>query len=107
MSTIKMPEELNRNRSRFLRDAAMTLAAAELATMGSAKARSSKKVPAIRPGTNKSAARKIIIDPPLAEPRSHGGVAIQYRTENLHMVPVCGPAAKPQPEAHQRSEFSL
>ena len=36
---------------------------------------------------------KIIIDPPLAEPLSHGRVVIQYRTENLHIVPVFGPAA--------------
>jgi len=36
---------------------------------------------------------KIIIDPPLAEPLSHGRVVIQYRTENLHIVPVFGPKA--------------
>src|SRR5258705_1551493 len=35
----------------------------------------------------------IIIDPPLADPLSRGRVVIQYRTENLHMVPVFGPAA--------------
>ena len=33
------------------------------------------------------------MDPPLAEPLSHGRVVIQYRTENLHIVPVFGPAA--------------
>jgi hypothetical protein len=36
---------------------------------------------------------KIVIDPPLAEPLSHGRVVIQYRSENLHLVPVFGPAA--------------
>lgn len=36
---------------------------------------------------------KIIVDPPLAEPLSPGRVVIQYRTENLHIVPVFGPAA--------------
>jgi hypothetical protein len=36
---------------------------------------------------------KLIIDPPLAEPLSHGRVVIQYRAENLHLVPVFGPAA--------------
>src|SRR5687768_5160499 len=36
---------------------------------------------------------KIIVDPPLAEPLSHGRVVIQYRTENLRIVPVFGPAA--------------
>jgi hypothetical protein len=35
---------------------------------------------------------KIVIDPPLPEPLSHGRVVIQYRAENLHMVPVFGPA---------------
>jgi hypothetical protein len=33
------------------------------------------------------------IDSPLAEPLSRGVVFIQYRTENLHIVPVFGPAA--------------
>jgi hypothetical protein len=36
---------------------------------------------------------KIILDPPLAEPLSRGVVFLQYRTENLHIVPVFGPAA--------------
>ena len=36
---------------------------------------------------------KIVIDPPLPEPLSHGRVVIQYRTENLHIVPVFGAAA--------------
>lgn len=36
---------------------------------------------------------KIMVDAPLAEPLSHGRVVIQYRTENLHIVPVFGPAA--------------
>jgi hypothetical protein len=36
---------------------------------------------------------KIIVDPPLVEPLSHGQVVVQYRTENLHIVPVFGPAA--------------
>jgi hypothetical protein len=36
---------------------------------------------------------KIIIDPPVPEPLSRGRVVIQYRTENLHIVPVFGPTA--------------
>lgn len=36
---------------------------------------------------------KLVIDPPLAEPLTHGRVFIQYRTENLHIVPVFGPNA--------------
>src|SRR4029453_19676841 len=36
---------------------------------------------------------KIIVDAPLAEPLSRGVVFIQYRTENLQIVPVFGPKA--------------
>ena len=36
---------------------------------------------------------KIIIDPPVAEPLSHGRIVIQYRAENLRIVPVFGSAA--------------
>ena len=36
---------------------------------------------------------RIIVDPPLEEPLSHGRVVIQYRTENLRIVPVFGPKA--------------
>jgi hypothetical protein len=38
-------------------------------------------------------AAKIVADPPLAEPLSRGVVFIQYRTENLQIVPVFGPKA--------------
>ena len=38
-------------------------------------------------------APKLIVDPPLSEPLSFGRVVIQYRTENLRIVPVFGPAA--------------
>ncbi len=36
---------------------------------------------------------KIVIDPPVPEPLSFGRVVIQYRTENLRIVQVFGPAA--------------
>jgi len=36
---------------------------------------------------------KLIVDPPLPEPLALGRVFIQYRTENLHMVPVFGKGA--------------
>ena len=36
---------------------------------------------------------KLIVDSPLTEPLSRGLVVIQYRTENLHIAPVFGPAA--------------
>jgi pimeloyl-ACP methyl ester carboxylesterase len=53
-----MSEELNHNRRRFLRNATVAFAAAELATAGSADAQSSHtstpQAPQIRPGTNTS-----------------------------------------------------
>jgi hypothetical protein len=36
---------------------------------------------------------RLIVDPPLAEPLSRGMVFIQYRTENLRVVPVFGQGA--------------
>src|SRR6476659_2974235 len=38
-------------------------------------------------------AAKIVVDAPLAEPLSRGVVFIEYRTENLQIVPVFGPKA--------------
>ena len=38
-------------------------------------------------------APKLIVDPPLPEPLARGAVQIQYRTENVHIVPVFGEAA--------------
>ena len=58
MNTIKMFENIDRNRRRFLSTGAMTIAAAQLGLFGSAEAQSSKPnsadVPAIKPGTNTS-----------------------------------------------------
>jgi hypothetical protein len=36
---------------------------------------------------------KLIVDPPLLEPLSQGRVFIQYRTENLRVLPVFGEGA--------------
>jgi pimeloyl-ACP methyl ester carboxylesterase len=36
---------------------------------------------------------KLIIDPPLADSLAHGRAVIQYRAENLRIVPLFGPAA--------------
>ena len=38
-------------------------------------------------------AAKIAVDPPLAEPLTRGVAFIQYRTENIQVVPVFGPQA--------------
>jgi pimeloyl-ACP methyl ester carboxylesterase len=53
MATITIPHVVNPHRRRFLGVAAMAIAAAQLATIGSAAAQSGK-VPAIKPGTNTS-----------------------------------------------------
>jgi len=45
------------------------------------------------PLTEQQPPAKIIVDPPLAEPLSCGYVFIQYRAENLRIVPVFGPNA--------------
>ena len=39
------------------------------------------------------AAPRIVIDPPLADSLAHGRIVIQYRAENLRIVPVFGPKA--------------
>jgi len=55
-------------------------------------AREVRGAAAVEPLENEPPA-KIVIDPPLAESLAHGRVVIQYRTENLHIVPVFGAAA--------------
>jgi len=58
MDTIKMSEDINHHRRRFLGTAAMTIAAAQLVMTGSAGAQSGSArpavLPAIKPGTNTS-----------------------------------------------------
>src|SRR6202142_2342606 len=50
-----MPEEINDNRRRFLGTAAMTMAAAQFAMIGSTNAQSTQThLPKIKPGTNTS-----------------------------------------------------
>jgi pimeloyl-ACP methyl ester carboxylesterase len=66
MDTIKISDEINRDRRRFFGTAAMTIAAAQFALSGSADAQSSKTKPAdlprIKPGTNTSFASLKQID---------------------------------------------
>jgi len=69
------------------------MAACLMAAPGSAQtARQVRGAAAVEPIANEPAG-KIVVDPPLAEPLSRGRVVIQYRTENLHIAPVFGPAA--------------
>lgn len=62
---------------------------------GSGAAQSAREVrgaAAVEP-LQKEPPAKIIIDPPLPDALSRGRVVIQFRTENLHITPVFGPAA--------------
>ena len=63
MDAIRMSEKVDHQRRRFLGAAVMTLAAAQLGMAGSAGAQANKtKLPAIKPGTNKSFASLKQID---------------------------------------------
>ena len=48
---------------------------------------------AVVPLTGEEPPAKVVIDPPLADSLAHGRVVIQYRAENLRIVPVFGPKA--------------
>jgi hypothetical protein len=65
---------------------------AKAASAGAATGREPHETAAAEPTQNGPPA-KIIIDPPVGEPLSRGVVFIRYRTENLHIAPVFGPAA--------------
>lgn len=79
--------------NKLTRTLATTVASTVLA-MG-AFAQSAKDVrgptPFIPVGTEPPA--KLIVDPPIPLALAHGAVLIQYRTENVHIVPVFGPEA--------------
>lgn len=86
-----MPIHINQYRSRHV--GVCLIAACLMAALSSAQtAREVRGAAAVEPLQHEPPA-KIVIDPPLAEPLSRGRVVIQYRTENLHIVPVFGPAA--------------
>ena len=76
-----------------IRFVAPVIIACLMAATGAAQtAREVRGAAAVEPLQHEPPA-KIIIDPPLPEPLSRGRVVIQYRTENLRIVPVFGPAA--------------
>ena len=76
-----------------IRFVAPIIIACLMAGSGAAQtAREVRGAAAVEPLQNEPPA-KITIDPPLPEPLSRGRVVIQYRAENLHIVPVFGPAA--------------
>ena len=86
-----MPSRINQSRS-WCVSAPVIIACLVAASAAAQTAREVRGAAAVEPLQNEPPA-KIVIDPPLAEPLSHGRVVIQYRTENLHIVPVFGPAA--------------
>jgi hypothetical protein len=72
------------------------IAAAAMLPAAAASAQTAKEIlgPAgVVPLVEPQPPAKIIVDPPLAEPLSRGYVFIQYRAENLRIVPVFGPNA--------------
>jgi hypothetical protein len=82
---------MNQSRSWCL-SAAVIIACLVAASAAAQTAREVRGAAAVEPLQNEPPA-KIVIDPPLAESLSHGRVVIQYRAENLHIVPAFGPAA--------------
>lgn len=86
-----MPIHINQYRS--LHVGASVIAVCLMVASDSAQsAREVRGAAAVEPLQHEPPA-KIIIDPPLPEPLSRGRVVIQYRAENLHIVPVFGPTA--------------
>ena len=85
--------QVHSNQHRFAQLAALVMAACLMASpAGAQTARQVRGAAAVEPIANEPAGM-IVVDPPLAEPLSRGLVVIQYRTENLHIAPVFGPAA--------------
>ena len=75
---------------------AAAVLSATAATVPMATAQTAKDVlgpAAVVPLTEPQPPAKIIVDPPLAGPLSKGYVFIQYRAENLRIVPLFGPNA--------------
>ena len=84
------------DRRHFLGLTAITLATAQASIVAAAQLNETKptKSPATgeAPATAQSSA-KIIVNPPLPEPLAGGFAFIEYRTENLRILPVFGPKA--------------
>ncbi len=75
---------------------ALVLIGAAIMTASSAAAQSALEIlgnAGVVPLDAPQPAPKLVVDPPLAGPLSFGRVVIQYRAENLRIVPVFGPNA--------------
>jgi hypothetical protein len=71
----------------------MLTGCALLATMFSAQSAKEVRGPSPLVAIENEAPAKLVVDPPLPEPLALGRVFIQYRTENLRVVPVFGNGA--------------
>jgi Family of unknown function (DUF6130) len=78
-------------KTRVCENAAIIITCLVAASAAAQTAREVRGAAPVEPLLNEPPA-KIIIDPPLGEPLSHGRVAIQYRPDNVQIVPVFGPA---------------
>ena len=93
-----MSKEIRHDRRRFVGTAVVTIGvigaavALDAFTAMAQTARDIRGPAAVVPLASEPAPR-LVIDPPLADPLAHGRVVIQYRAENLRIVPVFGPAA--------------
>ncbi|WP_376100834.1 DUF6130 family protein (plasmid) [Roseomonas sp. CCTCC AB2023176] len=67
--------------------------AAPRARSGAASARDILGPPAVVPLADAEPPARIVVDPPVPDWLAQGRVVIQYRTENLRVVGVFGPAA--------------
>jgi hypothetical protein len=83
-----MPNRINHNRSRRM-SALLLIACLIASSLAAQTAREALGAAAVEPLSNEPPA-KLIIDPPLAESLARGRVVIQYRAQNLHIIPVFG-----------------
>src|ERR1700761_1332720 len=76
-----------------IKDLLIMTTCALLATAASAQSARDVRGPTPLIALENEAPPRLIVDPPLAQPLAAGRVFIQYRTENLRVVPVFGKGA--------------
>lgn len=86
-----MPSRVKQGRSLCV-SAVVAIACLVGASAAAQTAREVRGAAAVEPLQHEPPA-KVTTDAPLAEPLARGVVFIRYRTENLHILPVYGPAA--------------